>query len=110
MRAGEDRRFSEKRTDVRAWISAFQNTKRAEMVPKSDIGVIVLRWRVGVRVFGRRCFKGDPQNAMLFYRPPCSRSERSEASVAARGGGYQVKRARAIEVTYSGCNISGVEM
>ena len=55
MRAGEDRRFSEKRTDVRAWISAFQNTKRTEEVPISDLGVIVLRWRVGVRVFDRRC-------------------------------------------------------
>ena len=31
-------------------------------------------------------------------RPPCSRSERSEASVAARGAGYQVKRARVISV------------
>ena len=31
-------------------------------------------------------------------RPPCSGSERSEASVAARGGGYQVKRARASSV------------
>ena len=40
--------------------------------------------------------------------PPCSRSERSEASVAARGGGYQVKRARAIEVIYSGCKTIGV--
>ena len=35
--------------------------------------------------------------------PPCSGSERSEASVAARGGGYQVKRARAISVDNSGC-------
>ena len=55
MRAGQDRRVSEKRTDVRAWISAFQNTKRTETVPKPDLGVIILRWRVGVRVFDRRC-------------------------------------------------------
>ena len=42
-------------------------------------------------------------------RPPCSRSERSEASVAARGGGYQAKRqARAVEVIYSGCKTIGV--
>ena len=39
----------------------------------------------------------------IIYRPPCSGSERSEASVAARGAGYQVKRARVIEVVYSGC-------
>ena len=37
-------------------ISAFQNTKRAEKVPKPDRGVIILRWRVGVRVFIARCF------------------------------------------------------
>ena len=43
MRAGEDRRFSEKRTDVRAWISAFQNTKRTEQVPKPDLSVIAPR-------------------------------------------------------------------
>ena len=30
-------------------------------------------------------------NEIGAYRPPCSRSERSEASVVARGGGYQVK-------------------
>ena len=46
---------SDKGTDVRAWISAFQNTTRSEKVPKADLGVIILRWRVGVRVFGRRC-------------------------------------------------------
>ena len=39
----------------------------------------------------------------LFYRPPCSRSERSEASVAARGGGYQGKRACVISGDNSGC-------
>ena len=27
---------------------------RAEKVPKPDLGVLILRWRVGVRVFGRR--------------------------------------------------------
>ena len=32
---------------------AFPNTKRAEKVPKPDLGVIILRWRVGLRVFGR---------------------------------------------------------
>ena len=37
------------------------------------------------------------------YRPPCSRSERSEASVAARGAGYPVKRARVISGDNSGC-------
>ena len=37
-------------------ISVFQNTKRAEKVPKPDLGVIILRWRVGVRVFIARCF------------------------------------------------------
>ena len=55
MRAGKDRRVSDKRTDVRAWLSAFQNTKRTEQVPISGLGVIVLRLRVGVRVFDRRC-------------------------------------------------------
>jgi len=42
-------------TDVRAWIFDFQNTKRTETVPKPDLGVIILRWRVGVRVFMARC-------------------------------------------------------
>ena len=42
------------------------------------------------------------------YRPPCSRSERSEASVAARGGGYQVKRVRAISGDNIGCKTSSV--
>ena len=37
-------------------ISVFQNTKRAEKVPKPDLGVVILRWRVGVRVFITRCF------------------------------------------------------
>jgi hypothetical protein len=37
-------------------ISVFQNTKRAEKVPKPDLGVVILRWRVGVRVFIARCF------------------------------------------------------
>ena len=55
MRAGRDRRVSGEGTGVRAWISAFQNTKRTETVPKPDLGVIIPRWRVGVRVFDRRC-------------------------------------------------------
>ena len=46
---------ADKGTEVRAWVSAFQNTKRAENFPKPDLGVIVLRRRVSVRVFGRRC-------------------------------------------------------
>ena len=55
-RARRDRHVPDKGTNVRAWISAFQNTKRAEQVPKpEDLGVLILRWRVGVRVFGRRC-------------------------------------------------------
>ena len=37
--------------------------------------------------------------------PPCSRSERSEASVAARGGGYQVKRARVISGDNTGAKL-----
>jgi len=49
------RHVPDKGTDVRAWISAFQNTKRTETVSKPDLGVIILRWRVGVRVFDRRC-------------------------------------------------------
>ena len=36
-------------------------------------------------------------------RPKCSRSERSEASVAARGAGYQVKRACVISGDNSAC-------
>ena len=44
------------------------------------------------------------------YRPPCSGSERSEASVAARGGGYQVKRARVISVDNTGCKTIAVGM
>ena len=37
------------------------------------------------------------------HRPPCSRSERSEVSVvAARGGGYQGKRACVISVDIPG--------
>ena len=36
--------------------SVFQNTERAEQAPKPDLGVIILRWRVGVRVFIARCF------------------------------------------------------
>ena len=54
-RSRRDRNVPDKGTDVRAWISAFQNTKRTETVLKPDLGVIILRWRVGVRVFDRRC-------------------------------------------------------
>ena len=39
----------------------------------------------------------------LSFSPPVLRSERSEASVAARGGGYQVKRACVISGDNSGC-------
>ena len=42
-------------TDVRAWISAFQNTKRTETVPKPDLGVIILRSTVASRC---TCFYG----------------------------------------------------
>ena len=56
-RSRRDRNVPDKGTDVRAWISAFQNTKRmeTETAPKPDLGVVILRWRVGVRVFDRRC-------------------------------------------------------
>ena len=51
-RARRDQHVPGKGTDVRAWISVFQNTKkRAEKVPKADLGVVILRWRVGVRAF-----------------------------------------------------------
>ena len=38
----------------------------------------------------RKPYVALEQLGMFGYRPPCSRSERSEASVAARGGGYQL--------------------
>jgi hypothetical protein len=44
-------------TDVRACVSSFQNMKRTTGIPEPRITVVVLRWRVGVCVFGRRCFK-----------------------------------------------------
>ena len=57
-RARRDRHVPDKGTDVRAWVPAFQNTKRTETIPKPDTTAIVLRWRVGVRVFMARCFDG----------------------------------------------------
>ena len=48
-RSRRDRHVPDKGTGVRAWISAFQSTKRTETVPNPDLGVIIIRLRVGVR-------------------------------------------------------------
>ena len=44
-------------TGVRACVPPLWNMKRMIGIPEPRITVVVLRWQVGVRVFGRRCFK-----------------------------------------------------
>ena len=47
---------------------------------------------------------------VVCVRPPCSRSERSEASVAARGAGYPGKRACVISVDNTWCKTTTVTL